>query len=314
MAIDREEGGVECGPQLDMQPRRERPSAKLRGLTGTHLRRACRVVVVLGLVSLFGVGYSPQPDQEAFRSAIRPLTHSEAPSLPTAADAAASTAGSSEEALGKEAKEEKLLAPQPPSAVPAKTCNDLRVLVDERHSLPADYVPEGLVSLRDHGIPALGSDALRLRREAAEDLRSLVEAAAKDGEELVVASAYRSYDDQRLSHERLASVYGAQADAMSAKPGHSQHQLGTAVDFTNAAAAYEVWEPFGQTSASAWLVRHAPEHGFVLAYPRGKERETGYRWEPWHYRYIGKENAKRLDRSNLNLQAFLEREGVTPRC
>jgi len=92
---------------------------------------------------------------------------------------------------------------------------------------------------------------------------------------------------------RLESICGT--DVMSASPGHSQHQLGTAVD---------------DTSASWWLRKHAPEYGFVLAYPHG--RETGYRWEPWHYRYIGTENAERLEMSGL--QAFLMREGVLPRC
>jgi D-alanyl-D-alanine carboxypeptidase len=100
---------------------------------------------------------------------------------------------------------------------------------------------------------------------------------------------------------------------MSATPGHSQHQLGTAVDFTNAAAAYQVRRRFGYTSASWWLQRHATEHGFVLAYPPGGD-ESGYRWEPWHYRYIGVHNAERLDRSGLSLQGFLVREGVLPDC
>jgi zinc D-Ala-D-Ala carboxypeptidase len=164
-------------------------------------------------------------------------------------------------------------------------------------------------------VPTLGSDAPKLSSDAARDLKRLVDDAAAYGEKLVVASAYRFYEDQRLSHERLASVYGEEgAHAMSAKAGHSQHQLGTAVDFTNAQAGYQVWEPFGQTSASAWLEVHAPEHGFVLAYPPGKELQTGYRWEPWHYRYMGKENASRIEKSGLGLQGFLEREGVSPRC
>jgi D-alanyl-D-alanine carboxypeptidase len=101
---------------------------------------------------------------------------------------------------------------------------------------------------------------------------------------------------------------------MSATPGHSQHQLGTAVDFTNAAVSYQVWLPFGKTSAYWWLEHHAREYGFVLAYPRGKEEKTGYEWEPWHYRYVGVENAQRLEKSSLSLQEFLEREGVLPRC
>jgi zinc D-Ala-D-Ala carboxypeptidase len=112
----------------------------------------------------------------------------------------------------------------------------------------------------------------------------------------------------------LMSVYGADADGMSAAPGHSQHQLGTAVDFTNAAAGYQIWMPFAQTSAYRWLEHHAWEYGFVLAYPRGKEEQTGYQWEPWHYRYVGVEDAKRLEKSDLSLQELLEHEGATSHC
>jgi zinc D-Ala-D-Ala carboxypeptidase len=197
---------------------------------------------------------------------------------------------------------------------PEESCDDPRVLIDRSHPLPPDYVPEDLVTLWDYGIPTLGGGEMLLRREAAEHLSRLVAYAAADGEELVVASAYRSYVDQQVSHARLASIYGTKAGEMSAFPGHSQHQLGTAVDFTNAAAGYEIWQYFGNTSASWWLREHAPEHGFVLAYPPGKETETGYQWEPWHYRYVGVENAERLKESGLNLQEFLSREGVLPRC
>jgi zinc D-Ala-D-Ala carboxypeptidase len=195
-----------------------------------------------------------------------------------------------------------------------RSCDDLRVLIDQRHTLPADYAPTDLVSLQAHGVPTLGSEVLQLRREAAEALRRLVEAATADGEELVVASAYRSYDDQQISHARLTSIYGEGAAGMSATPGHSQHQLGTAVDFTNAAASYQVWLPFGETSASVWLEHNAWRYGYVLAYPDGKERETGFQWEPWHYRYVGVKNAARIAENNLSLQEYLEREGVMPRC
>ncbi|HEV3477479.1 MAG TPA: M15 family metallopeptidase, partial [Rubrobacteraceae bacterium] len=130
----------------------------------------------------------------------------------------------------------------------------------------------------------------------------------------VVASAYRSYAHQQASYARLTSIYGTEAGEMSATPGHSQHQLGTAVDFTNAAAGYEIWDYFGDTSAYLWLKNHAREYGFVLAYPQSKEAETGYQWEPWHYRYVGTKNAERLEASGLSLQEFLAREGVLPRC
>jgi D-alanyl-D-alanine carboxypeptidase len=199
----------------------------------------------------------------------------------------------------------------PKSPEPAPTCGEPLVLVDRSHALPRDYAPGDLVSLPDQGVPTVGGRDLMLRREAAEHLKDLV--AAADGEELVVASAFRSREDQRFTYERLKSIYGSGADAMSATPGHSQHQLGTAVDFTNRVAAYQVQPVFGQTSAAWWLQDHATEYGFVLAYPPGKD-ETGYDFEPWHYRYIGVENAGRLEQSSLTLQEFLLREGVLPDC
>lgn len=205
-------------------------------------------------------------------------------------------------------------ARKPPLPEPARSCDDLRVLVDRTHALPPYYAPQDLVSLQAAGVPTLGGDML-LRREAARHLERLVAAATADGVELVVASAYRSYADQQASHAKWASYYGdADAGGMSADPGHSQHQLGTAVDFTNAEANYEIWQGFGQTRASDWLIENAPRYGFVLAYPLGREDVTGYQWEPWHYRYIGLQNARRLQQSGLGLQAFLLREGVLPRC
>src|SRR3712207_6701331 len=111
------------------------------------------------------------------------------------------------------------------------TCDDPLVLVDRSHPLPEGYVPDDLVPLASYGVPILGGRQMRLRRETAEALRGMVDAAAADGEELVVASAYRSYAEQRDSHARLIGIYGE--EAMSAPPGHSQHHPGTAVDLTN---------------------------------------------------------------------------------
>ena len=200
----------------------------------------------------------------------------------------------------------------PKSSTSAATCSDLGVLVDRSHPLPSGYVPGDLVPLQDYGVSA--PDGETLRRGAAEHLGRLVKGAAAAGEDLEVASAYRSYEEQRRAHKRSMHVFGAEAGRMSATPGHSQHQLGTAVDFTNAAVGHEVTRNFARTSAYGWLERHAWEYGFVLAYPRGREGQTGYRWEPWHFRYLGTENAERLAESNLSLQEFLETAGTTPRC
>ena len=266
-------------------------------LRASRKRRRDRLLLsLLILASLIGLGYSLfEATRPRIIAVTSPVTQpGTMPRLPAAEDA----------------------GPAPGSSQTSQqdSCDDLMVLVDRSHTVRPDYVPGDLVSLQDYGVPTLGSETLLLRRDAAENLKRLVDGAAAYGEELVVASAYRSYEEQEISHARLASIYGAGADWMSATPGHSQHQLGTAVDFTNAAASYQVWLPFGDTSASWWLAQHSHEYGFVLAYPPGNEGETGYQWEPWHYRYMGVENAALIAESGLTLQEFLEREGVTPRC
>lgn len=167
--------------------------------------------------------------------------------------------------------------------------------------------------MRLYGIPT-SKPGLFLRREAAAHLVGLISAARADGEQLVVESAFRSYTEQQRTFAQYVGIYGKGADIVSARPGQSQHQLGTAVDFTNAESDYKLLPSFGKTSESKWLKKHAPEHGFVLSYSNSAEQETGVQWEPWHYRYIGEKNAKRLEKSNLSLQSFLEREGVLPRC
>jgi zinc D-Ala-D-Ala carboxypeptidase len=262
--------------------------------------------LVLGL-SLLGLQY------ESIGSTLQPLVLPGAPSQDGAVEVGKVPADSAVASDGSEATQEEREMTLSLQAS-AESCDDMRVLVDRSHLLPPAYAPKDLVSLQSYGVPALGSSEMKLRREAAEHLKNLVSAAAVDGEELVVASAYRSYEDQQTSHDKLSSVYGPGADLMSARPGHSQHQLGTAVDFTNAMASYQVWEPFGYTGAAQWLSKHAHEYGFVLAYPSGYEAETGYEWEPWHYRYVGIGNAEYLAESELSLQEFLVGEGVVPNC
>jgi zinc D-Ala-D-Ala carboxypeptidase len=270
-------------------------------------RRQWLSVVALLLACLFTLGYARQDVmQEPIGPVMQPTMQLE--TLPRAPDTDEPRLLAQANVGGEKAG----LAPEASPLSLKESCGDLGVLVDRSRSLPSDYVPPDLVPLQDYGIPTLGSETLR--RGAAEHLGHLVESAAAEGEELVVASAYRSYHDQQLSHERLMSVFGAGADRMSATPGHSQHQLGTAVDFTNAAAGYQLWVPFAQTGAYLWLEDHALEYGFVLAYPRGEEEQSGYVWEPWHYRYVGVENAERLQKSELSLQEFLEREGTMPHC
>lgn len=197
---------------------------------------------------------------------------------------------------------------------PLGSCDDPLALVDRNHPLPQGYAPTDMVSLDSYGVRTLRGGTM-LRREAAENLALLMEAAGAAGEDLIVASAYRSYDDQGAIHTEFVNFYGEEAaKTISAPPGHSEHQLGTTVDFTNHEAQYRVWSAFESTSAYGWLLEHAGDYGFVQSYERGKEQETGYQAESWHYRYIGMENAQHLKSTGLSLQAFLVREGVLPRC
>jgi len=283
---------------------------KIGSLRGSrkHRRHGDRQVVVLALVFIFGVGCSLLGfGEEAMAAPMGPSTPATEWSRLFYSETTSSPAREDEASAGQRTKDKRR---KPLGS--AATCDDLGVLVDRSHALPSDYTPTDLVPLQDYGVPTLGSEVLR--RGAAEHLGGLVEDAQAEGEELVVASAYRSYEEQQLSHQRLMSVFGTGADRTSARQGHSQHQLGTAVDFTNAAAGYQLWVPFAQTSAYWWLEHHAWEYGFVLAYPRGKQEQSGYEWEPWHYRYVGVENARRIEESELSLQEFLQRKGTMPHC
>lgn len=129
---------------------------------------------------------------------------------------------------------------------------------------------------------------LRIARPIVEPLRALLAAAREVGHALRIESAYRSYSEQ----ERLfASV---KEIGRAARPGHSEHQLGTTVDLRIPTGA-----------GITWLAAHAAEHGFALSYPAGKQRVTGYRPEPWHIRYVGRELAQLLkDRGLILEEAF----------
>jgi D-alanyl-D-alanine carboxypeptidase len=154
-------------------------------------------------------------------------------------------------------------------------------LVDKQHALPPGYEPDDLVSLPG-GPYRLGRDGLMLRRAAADSLYEMALAASAEGVTLEAGSTYRSEAYQAQVYEREVRTYGREtADRQSAQPGKSQHQLGLVVDFN------PIDDAFAETPASAWLLRNAGRFGWSLSFPDGYEELTGYRWESWHYRYVG---------------------------
>lgn len=159
------------------------------------------------------------------------------------------------------------------------------VLVDKTHPLDRDYEPDDLVPLRDFFGRIGYAAADRMVSEViVDDLLAMADAAREDGVDLVVQSAYRSWSYQESLYNNYVARHGEEAaQRFSAQPGHSQHQLGTAVDFA------PIGFQFTGTDDDRWLREHAWRFGFSLSYPDGYEEVTGYIYEPWHYRYIGRE-------------------------
>lgn len=202
--------------------------------------------------------------------------------------------------------------PDGATAVPAATpdgvivvaCGDPLVPLDKRHRLEADCAPADLRPVPE----AFAWGPQSVVAAALGPLVEMLEDAAGAGHRLVVLSAYRDYEVQEAAfRSHMESLGLEQAERVSARPGHSEHQLGTTVDFASAAVGYELVEAFGDTPEGRWLAERAHEYGFALSYPRGAEAVTGYQYEPWHFRWLGRETAEAVRASGLTLTEFLRR-------
>ncbi len=185
--------------------------------------------------------------------------------------------------------------------------DDLLVLVNKKYKLPSTYSPNDLVPVSNSGIRTTKT-GLYVRNIMTNDLKAMNNALAQEGIDIAILSAYRSYQTQQATYSYWVSYNGGNTDAadqVSARPGHSQHQLGTAVDFTSSEIGDALGTQFGNTKASNWLKQNAWKYGFVLSFPSGWENETGFNYEPWHYRYIGQTNAANWHNSGQILEVWL---------
>jgi zinc D-Ala-D-Ala carboxypeptidase len=163
---------------------------------------------------------------------------------------------------------------------------ELTWLVDKTHSLPGGYAPPDLVDLKNYPVK-IGKDSLLVRKIIMNDYQAMVKAARADGVEFAAGSTYRSYANQEWLFNYWVKELGLkQAEIESARAGTSQHQLGTTIDFD------PITDEFGTSPAYKWLAARAWEFGFTLSYPDGYVQLTGYKYEPWHWRYIGKAAAQ----------------------
>ncbi len=155
-------------------------------------------------------------------------------------------------------------------------------IANKTYALPKNYAPGGLTA------------------ETGAAFRELVDGAAADGINIYLISGYRSYETQTNVYRKWCKIYGTnEADRFSARPGYSEHQLGLAIDVNS------LEESFGDTAEGKWLEEHCWEYGFIIRYPRNKEHMTGYTYEPWHIRYLGKELAKDVTESKMCLEEYL---------
>ena len=173
-------------------------------------------------------------------------------------------------------------------------------LIDKTHKVSADYEPKGLIHLEKNNLFAINKNNLSLRPEAFDALKVLAAAAKADGVTLTVSSTYRSYEYQKNLFDYWVSVDGLEeAERESARPGTSQHQLGMALDFA------PVDDAFDQTPGGKWVYANAAKYGWSLSFPKGYEDVTGYRWECWHFRYIGVEACQFQKKWFSDVQQFM---------
>ena len=198
-----------------------------------------------------------------------------------------------------------------------KNANDYLILANKQSALSASYEPSDLVSLEDIGISAK-NNTLTLRRDAAYALLAMMQAMAAESpdalNDLFVTSAYRNYAYQEELYNGYVSDYIAQgmseaqaiaeASKTSARPGQSEHQTGLCLDFI--IKGQKLDESFENTLAFAWLRENAHLYGFILRYPSDKVSVTEYDYEPWHYRFVGRETAVKIHNAGLCLEEYLE--------
>ncbi len=166
--------------------------------------------------------------------------------------------------------------------------DDLSVTVDKAHRLLEDYEPSDLVDLnKTYGLYTLNNAVLR--RDAGAALKAMLDQLAKEtGKYVTVASGYRSYEQQVATYAINVRQLGEdQANNVSSKPGNSQHQLGTTVDFVSDETTWKITKDFGNTVAGQWLATNCAHYGFVQPYKQENSNTSGYVEEAWHFRYVG---------------------------
>lgn len=171
------------------------------------------------------------------------------------------------------------------------------LLVNKKHALPPDYRPP------------IAQGAM-LYAPAQKAFLEMQRAAKKAGLNLLIVSGYRSYDYQKQLFDQYRARFGNRAKEFSAVPGQSEHQSGLAADIGEASYLdLTLEQSFANTKAGKWLAANSTDYGFILRYTKGDDKRTGYMYEPWHFRYVGKKVAKEM--KALKIKTLEDYLGVT---
>ena len=177
--------------------------------------------------------------------------------------------------------------------------NKINILVNKHNYLKEDYVPENLKNLSS----TYALSNMKMVEEAANAFESLSKDASKENYKVIAMSTYRSYEYQVDLYNKYVKSDGKEAaDTYSGRPGNSEHQTGLAVDVYNQTETYTNFE---KTKEYNWMQENAYKYGFILRFPKDKENETGYEFESWHYRYVGKDIAKYIHKHNITLEEYI---------
>ncbi len=186
---------------------------------------------------------------------------------------------------------------------------NIMVLVNKEFALPDFYAPDDLV--RPNVAFSFGDQDIEksyMRKEAADALEKMFSDAMNNGIQLFAVSGYRSYDRQQQVYNAEVSRVGEELAVQAvAVPGFSEHQTGLSMDISSESAQFALSEQFGRTLEGKWLQNNAHRFGFILRYPKGKENITGYKYESWHYRYVGVKAATEIYENDLTLEEYFNK-------
>jgi|GEM_PF-549304 len=251
---------------------------------------------------------SASPSNKPEDSAQPTATPSESEQPPASSEAPEESSGAdSLEALLQLNAPDKTVKVNKNGVAVVTNSDSLLVLVNKKRELSSDYAPDDLVKPDVEFSFSGDSPKQKMRKPAAAALEKLFAGAHKDGIELKAVSGYRSYATQKSIFSRNADLKGEEvANRTSARPGQSEHQTGLAMDVSSASANFELEQKFGDTKEGKWLAAHCAEYGFIIRFLKGEEDVTGYSYEPWHVRYVGKAAAKQIMKQGVTLEAYLE--------